>query len=290
MIKSCIREDTTDGLYSINAEVFDSYTEMIRSLDSRNITNPKFHNVKKESLSPWWHGVRTYEQALDLLADGYSPAVSKLYDEINVKNGRKISGTNRGFKTMTAVVGYQPVVPLAINGIPSNMLCRQIEKVESRVINLFIDVTCSQSMLVADLILCGVMLMRMINNLELCGHKINLYICEAFAGEASADLVCIKTKNSDSPLDLRRISFPLCHTAFTRVICFDWYSKFPLGIFRKRYGTTLTAAVGPETASFLIKKIFGPNSIYISNMDIRSNGESYLKQALQIEGVQNRLP
>lgn len=290
MIKSCIREDTTDGLYSINAEVFDSYTEMIRSLDSRSITNPKFHDVKKEVLSPWWHGVVTYEQALSLLADGYSLAVSKLYDEINVKNGRKISGTNRGFKTTTAVVGYQPVVPLAINGIPSNMLCRQIEKVESRVINLFIDVTCSQSMLVADLILCGVLLMRMINNLELCGHKINLYICEAFAGEATADLVCIKTKNSDSPLDLRRISFPLCHTAFTRVICFDWYLKFPLGIFRKRYGTTLTAAVGSETASSLIKKLFGPNSIYISNMDIRRNGESYLKQALQIEGVQNRMP
>ena len=88
---------------------------------------------------------------------------------------------------------------------------------------------------------------------------------------------------------MKRISFPLCHTAFTRVIGFDWCSKFPLGIFHKRYGTSLTTAVGAETANVLIKKMFGSNSIYISNMEIRKNGETYQKEALQIDRIQNML-
>ncbi len=118
--------------------------------------------------------------------------------------------------------------------------------------------------------------------MEMCGHKINLYMCEAFAGEAGADLLCIKTKNSNSPLDLKRISFPLCHTAFTRVICFDWYSKFPLGVYRKRYGTTLINAVGKENADRLMKKLFGPASLLATYEELKTGGEAYLRQALEI--------
>lgn len=108
---------------------------------------------------------------------------------------------------------------------------------------------------------------------------------EAFAGQASADLLFIKTKNSNSPLDLRRISFPLCHTAFTRVICFDWYSKFPQGIYRDGYGTTLLGTLGRAASESLIKKIFGPSSVYITYAELKFGGEEYLKSVLGIDKV-----
>lgn len=126
----------------------------------------------------------------------------------------------------------------------------------------------------------------MIYNMEMGGHKINLYICGAIAGQASADLLCIKVKNSNSPLDLRRISFSLCHTAFTRVICFDWYSKFPKGIYRDRYGTTLINALGRDMAESLIKKVFGSTSVYITHDELKLGGESYIKRVLEIEKIE----
>lgn len=67
---------------------------------------------------------KIFDQALTLLVKGYTPAVKKMYEEISIKNGRKISGTNRGGLITNSVVGYQPIVPLALYGIPNNMLIR----------------------------------------------------------------------------------------------------------------------------------------------------------------------
>ena len=286
MIKSYERIELSTGLYSINVEIYDSYNELLSDLSRREMTSPHFHNIREEEMEVSWHGVKSYTQAIRMMSEGFTPAVEKIYDEVIVKAGGRTCGTNKTNTSTTSVVGYQPIVPLVLCGIPNNMLIRQAEKIEARVFDLFIDVTCIHSTTIPELIQSAVGLMQLIYNLELCGHKINLHVCEAFAGEASADLICIKIKNSNSPLDLRRISFPLCHTAFTRVICFDWYSKFPLGIYRKRYGTTLTKALGYEASDSLIKKIFGRKSMYVTNQDIRVKGEAYLKQALEIEKIQ----
>ncbi|WP_026658185.1 DUF7192 family protein [Butyrivibrio sp. AC2005] len=285
MISTIKKMDLETGRYSVNAEIYDSCLEMLDDLKRRKITDRRFHNVREDKLDALWCGVKTYDQALGLLAEGFTPAVKKIYEEIRIKNGRKINGTNRSEVIMNSVVGYQPIVPLALYGVPNNMLIRKTEKIEARVFNIFIDTTCVESTMIQELIRYGILLIRMINNLEMCGHKINLYICEAFAGQASADLLFIKTKNSNSPLDLRRVSFPLCHTAFTRVICFDWYSKFPKGIYRDGYGTTLQGTLGRAASESIIKKIFGPSSVYITYAELKHGGEEYLKSVLGIDKV-----
>lgn len=285
MISSFEKLNLESGRYCVNAEIYDSFTDMLNDLKIRKITDRRFHNIQKDNLSTEWHGVSEYKQALKLLEDGYTHAVNKIYDEINIKNGRKISGTNSGAVITNSVVGYQPIVPLALYGIPNNMIMRKIEKNEARVFNLLVDTTCVQSTTKNELIRYGIKLIRMIYNLEMSGHKINLYICEAFAGQASADLLCIKVKNSSTPLDIRRISFPLCHTAFTRVICFDWYSKFPKGKYRKGYGTTLISTLGRTVTDSLIKKVFGSSSVYITFEEIEAGGESFIKKVLGIDKI-----
>ena len=285
MIRTVQRVDLDSDRYCVNAEIYNSSTDMLKDLKKRKITDSRFHDVRNEKLDACWCGVKTYNQALELLGEGYSPAVTQIYKEIKTKSGRSIDGINSGFEVIASVEGYQPIVPLTLCGIPNNMLTRKVERIESRVFNLFIDTTCVSTTTIDDLVLCGIQLIKFIYNMEMCGHKINLYMCEAFAGEAGADLLCIKTKNSSSPLDLKRISFPLCHTAFTRVICFDWYSKFPLGVYRKRYGTTLINAVGKENADRLMKKLFGAASLLVTYEELKTGGEAYLRQALEIGKV-----
>ena len=271
--------------FLINIETYDSCSEMLEDLKERRITDSRFHDMRNKLMEPWWDGVKTYNQALDLLSDGYALAVKRIYAEIMTKSGRPIPGMNTGAKTIMSPEGYQPIVPLAINGIPNNMLLRRQEKVEARVLNLFIDAACLCNTTSKALLRCGIQLVKSIYNLEMCGHRVNLYICCTSAGTASADLLCIKIKNSNSPLDLTRISFPLCHVAFTRVIFFDWYSKFPPGIYRKRYGTTLDHAIGKVNANQVMKKFFGPTSLLVSVQKLMENGETYLKEELAISKI-----
>lgn len=271
--------------YQINVEIYDSFSEMLDDLNNRAITDSRFHDVRSGIHNKRWCGVESYEEAVTLMEEGFSPAVKQMYEEIRLKNGRKINGANSGHEIITSVVGYQPIIPLALRGVPNNMLLRRVEKIEARVFNIYMDTTCVQSTTIQDLIRYGITLMKMIYNLEMCGHKINLYVCEAFAGQASADLLCIKIKNSNTPLDLRRISFPACHTAFTRVIGFDWYSKFPIGVYRNRYGTTLINRLGSKGTTELIKRVFGHTSVYINYNDLRCHGEAYLRKVLGIEKI-----
>ena len=300
MITSIKKLNMDSSRYSVNVEIYNSFTDMLNDIDHRSITDPRFHNMRDGIKDKKWSGVKTYEEALCLLEEGYAPAVDRIYDEIRIKNGRRINGLNQGHEIVTSVVGYQPVIPLVLHGIPNNMLLRRVERVEARVFNIYIDTTCVNTTTIQELIRYGITLIKMIYNLEMCGHKINLYhcdgrdipeghfdvvVCDGFAGEASADLLCVKVKNSNTPLDLRRLSFPLCHTAFTRVISFDWYSKFPIGVYRERYGTTLSNILGAQAAEKLIKRVFGSTSVYITYSELMRQGNAYLKQILGIEKI-----
>lgn len=271
--------------YRVSVEIYDSVTRMIVDLRKREITDVRFHDRQRERLNADWTGVKSYGQALGLLEDGYTPAVRQIYDEIMVKGGRRIKGRNSGAETGTSVAGYQPVVPLALYGVPDSMLLRKTARNEARVLNLFVDTTCSSSMTIQNMALCGMQLVKLLCNLEMCGHKINLYVCDGFAAEASADLLCIKVKNSNTPLDIRRVSFPLCHTAFQRVIAFDWYARFPAGVYREHYGVTLDKVLGEKGSARIIKRIFGPASMLVTYEGMRHRGIAYVKDALEIEKI-----
>ena len=286
MIKSIRGLDLGSNRYQVYAEIYNSISEMFVDLDERIITDSRFHDVRHDGLEdPKWYGVETYDEALTLLTKGYSPAVTRIYDEIKTKSGRRINGTNKGRILTTSVEGFQPIVPLVLKGIPNNMLVKNIEKKEARVINLFIDTTVVSSTTIEELIRCGIQLVKYVYMLEMAGHKINLYVSFTSAGQASADMLCVKIKNSNNPIDLRRISFPLCHTAFLRVICFDWYSKFSEGVFRKNYGSPLTNMIGEQAAGRLYKRLFGPSSVLLSTECLKTGGEAYLKKELEIDDI-----
>lgn len=132
MIRTIHKMDFSSHRYAerflINIETYSSCSEMLKDLMDREITDSRFHDMRNKKMEPWWDGVKTYDRALDLLSDGYTVAVKRIYEEIKTKSGRPIQGTITETKIITSMEGYQPIVPLAINGIPNNMLLRRHEK------------------------------------------------------------------------------------------------------------------------------------------------------------------
>ena len=70
---------------------------------------------------------------------------------------------------------------------------------------------------------------------------------------------------------------------------FDWYSKYPPGIYRKRYGTTLDHAIGKVNANQVMKRFFGPSSLLVSVQKLIESGEMYLNEELAINKIISKI-
>jgi hypothetical protein len=82
-------------------------------------------------------------------------------------------------------------------------------------------------------------------------------------------------------MDLKRMSFPLTHPAFFRVIGFDWQGKSPAAKYRGYgRGQPLKYSITKDQEKDFTKQVFGDNAVYIAGSRIIDQDEKYIKEAL----------
>lgn len=269
--------------FKFNVERYNSAMEVVNDCKTRAITNNRFNDMRKVDYDDW-RGVSSYEEALNFMRDGYQPTVEKLKQKVKsmrMGNGKRVSFKNN-------IVGVVPVVPLAMMGVPNNMIDMRMKPIKCKVIDVYYDMAVECSTSSQKIIECGQKLLGAIMELENAGYRFNIYAMQAYSSDhgtdVDADVLLVKVKSSGQPLDLKRISFPLTHTAFFRVIGFDWYSKTPNGKYRGGYGHSLYASSNQEECEAVIKNMFGENAVYFSGRIIRDKDEKYLKEVLEDAG------
>ena len=260
--------------YKIMCESYNSAADVVEDCKKRAITNNKyFNNMADGTLGGHdkdWCGVDSYKQALKYLEKGYQPIVDKLKFAIKSNlqgQGKRISFNND-------IVGYAPIVPLAIMGVPTAMVNTYIKPIKSKVIDVYYDGTFSCGVKSDDIIKTGAKVISVILQLEQQGYRFNLYQVQSYSDKEDCDMLCAKIKDSMQPIDLKRISFPLTHTGFFRVIGFDWYSKTPKGKYRACYGHALCheGKVNDKLGD-VFKEMFGGNAVYISGNKLWRKGD-----------------
>ena len=266
-----------------NIEIYSNTAEMINDLRIRKRTDKRFDDMPQKELDVSWHGVSKYEDALKLLHDGYQPVVDQIRQELYIKPAASINGSQKRYYFENDVAGFQPVVPMAILGLPNSMINMHIRPIRSKIVDIYYDMSCSWLTSSQTIIRNGILVLKYINHLEQQGYKVNLYSVQFHCDDDSGDALCVKVKDSNRPLDLKRISVPIAHTSFFRVLGFDWYSKFPAGKFRRAYGHALAYNFEEEDLQSVIHQLLGPNAVYISAECILDGGEKYIKRALQIK-------
>jgi hypothetical protein len=137
-----------------------------------------------------------------------------------------------------------------------------------------------------EIIKAGQKLLGAVIEMEKQGYRFNLYATQAYASRNSADMLVVKVKDARQPLDLKRVSFPLTHTAFFRVIGFDWYSKVPGGKYRSGYGIALSYAMkqGKNSIRKAFAELFGKNVLAFSATEIINSGKDYIKEEVEKNG------
>jgi len=260
------KDITLDGKkYSVHAELYNSTKSVLDDLKSRT-TRISGYEMKDSDIHKSWHGVDNWNEALELLRDGYKPIVEQLKSTLKSK-----TRTEKKTAVVNAVQGFMPSVPLALKNLPECMLTVDRNVPAARVIDLYYDMSSTYSKTVDDFLKAGKVLLSVIIGLEKQGYRFNMYAVQSYPRYSSGtvDFLCVKVKSSDKPLDIKRMSFSLIHPAFFRVIGFDWQGKSPItrdlgsgrgGDFFRDFST--------YTRNLIVKEMFGENAHYVSSTNL----------------------
>ena len=109
-----------------------------------------------------------------------------------------VQGQGKRISFFNDVVGYAPIVPLALQGVPAAMQNAYMKPIKAKVLNVYYDMTASCGTKSEDIIEAGQKLLAAIMELEMQGYKFNLYAIQSYAGSRDVDILCTKIKNSNT--------------------------------------------------------------------------------------------
>jgi len=259
----------------LNMEMYGSAQEVANDLETRTRTDSSFEDTFRAGRKDFIGA--TKEETFRMLREGYQPTVDAL------KKGTKITANGKRFKSFNDVVGFAPIVPNAIMGLPNSMVNSSMTQIKTKVLDIYYDMTVSCYVDSDDLIKAGQKMLGVILEMEAQGYRFNLYVCQTYGDGKSCDMLCVKVKSANQPFDLKRMSFPVSHTAFFRGIGFDWYSKFPLGKYRYGYGTPMYHLKTQDEIKAEFKRLFGKGATYFSAQTLvkeKDKAETYIKGVL----------
>lgn len=265
---------TPNRTYKINGESFENAREFLATNRSRTKVRENWNDSKMEKYD--FVKVHSYKEAEDLLFNGYTEALEEFKDVV------KMVGNDKKKVTFyNDIVGFQPIVPNAIIGIPKAMVNTRISYKKSPIIDIYYDSSFSGSTDSSNYIKAGKKLIEAILTLEQNGYRINLYNCQIFCGQSddtNIDMRVLKIKDSNRPLNINRMTFSIAHPAMSRGFDFEWMSKVPGGTNRNGYGKVFSNEFSKELRDKIIYDTLGKNArLLTSAMILNENVDNILK-------------
>ena len=263
--------------FTLFGEVYNNAQELITTIQGRKLVfgsrdffdNYTCHNPKH-------YGFTTTE---NLIKDCLSHRVETETIKAIKTQIKPVAQGNR-IKSFNSVVGYIPNVPLALMNIPTSMINQRKVALKSKVINLYVNISCCGNHSGCEIEDAGKALMDYIVGLEQTGYRVGL---TAFWGTENdygdVSLIGLRIKDSSQPFDISRCAYPFMNPSFHRGICYAWYQRtegFEHDIW---YGRPI---MGRSYKNKLIQQILGSkdNGHVLCFEDILCNGKPYIEKTL----------
>ena len=195
----------------------------------------------------------SFEEAVALMKKGWTEMAQQMTQKLKATPDMELIHQMR---TVIGVAGFQPIVPLYLAGVPTNMVSKQMVPIKQKVINVTKSVDYSGSVSSDKIVEESIKAMQIVKKLESQGYRVNLYITlGSFTG--GTEIVCkVKVKGANEKLNVSKLAFPLAHPSMLRRLLFRWIEVIPnvTKSFIGNYGS-------PATYSQL-KKAF-PNDVVL---------------------------
>lgn len=269
----------------IKMEMFENGGEIVRNCMGRPMNPTGFYKNRFDANTKYdesFEGVTNINEAKKLLNEGWVKNVDMIKKTLDGAQRKNYSMKNSGLKS--DLVGYVPIVPNAIMGLPNSMLNSNVKPKKNKVINLVYGLSYSAYVDTSDIINIGSKVMEHIIKLEAEGFRVRLTCLQNFTDDSIKEshvLVC-KCKSEDQPLDAQRIMFPMFHPAMFRAIGFGWYETLPEAKYISGYGKPFYYIMKEEQVNDYIQQLFGRTAIYIDGMSAykNDNPEKYISDKL----------
>lgn len=202
--------------------VFDNIDDYTRFLNDKSLI--KIERKKTSETGDYsFTGTHSYEEALDLFMHGDQDTFNYIKKEQRKMKVEKLLGNSVcKKKTFNDLVGYQPNVPLYLNGVPTNMINEYKTKKDLKIINIFLDVCASAYVSTNSIRKAGTIYATMIDILEKQGYRTNLYIGDFSELYGEIIACCVRVKTDREPLNLNKLAFAIANPSMLRRIGFKY--------------------------------------------------------------------
>lgn len=208
----------------------------------------------------------SFEKAKEMLKYGCDEKIDFMKEAINPK----LNGAINKITFVNDVVGFAPIVPNAIKGIPQAMINNVKRPVKSKIINIVFNAGTPWFVEENEVFAYGQKVLNKIINLEMQGFRVKLYSLLTFNTRDDSNnysyFLKLLIKRENQPLDVKRIIFPMLKDKMQRQIAFDWYRKLPGALELAGYGKELTTFSESERKT-LLNPISEKNTYYICYND-----------------------
>ena len=176
-----------------------------------------------------WTKTENFEEAVELFKNGWSDMASKLVQKLKVIES-KTEPMMRPKSTLN-VCGYQPVVPLYLQGVPNNMIDKKMVPVKQKVITLNKSINYSGGTSADKIVEESIKAMQIIKKLEAQGYRCNLNIVlgssEDVKKKEKQFVIKIRIKSANEKLNISKLAFPLVHPSMLRRLFFRFIEVYP---------------------------------------------------------------
>lgn len=227
-------------------------------------------------------GTHSLKEALELCKYGDEDLKEYIYQQnLQFDNVDSLVKVKRS--TVNDVVGFMPNVPNYVLGIPTNMIRDNRIMINSKVLNIFINVSAAWYVDKEDIKKNAAKYVCAINHLEEEGYRCNIYAGSAGERANKENLLVVKIKSDREPLNLAKMAFPLCHPSMLRRLKFKWMETIPLD-FGLGYGSTIT---NDNQINKLLKCIFNDTKFTILSISSNPGKIADVVEVLKKKGMIN---
>lgn len=214
-------------------EQFNNYQEFLNVIEEREKTNTHSltNTLKFRASDSEFAQVKNYEEARDLLINGWDAEIEYLKEQVN--EASKDLDERKVLKQINDVVGFMPIVPNAILGLPNSMINMKKDNRKIRIIKFLIDTTVSANVSSREAMKYYSQVLARIALLERKGYRCRIEVMNMFSRECVSSgkvkagcSVLIKSENQ--PFDLKRMAYPIAHVSMLRVFGFGWENTLPI--------------------------------------------------------------
>lgn len=212
-------------------EKFDSLDAFSNSLSRpENVVYQRKNDLasqREESGS--WSGTASFEEAVELFNNGWTEKADEIRkDFVKFEAAKERDVSYQKSRPMTTVVGFTPHVPNAIMGLPNSMIYTERTPMKAKVVRIIVNITMNANTSSADIMNTGLTALKIAYSLERKGMRVRVDVTPKFskAGRQTAlCLVCVKDWRQ--PIDIKKVAFPIAHTAMFRRLGFRWMEVTP---------------------------------------------------------------